>query len=394
MFGLLKYRSHDPGHRAEFRKSYCGTCKAIGAMYGHKERLVLNYDVVFLSELLATMSDNPNDFAAISVNRCFSLPKHAGDIPDFLVYAASVNMLLAGIKVQDNAADSGLAAPLWRAAAFWQRRKFEKARQQLERWGLSRAAVDDRVQEHQRREREALHLPDMADACRYHAEMTGLLSGDLFRHASGAVGKPEAAEHLFQIGKAYGETVYLVDAVKDYEKDLKKGDFNFLLTGSGKPDTTLSVERADGVYEQIAAQLLIIRHHIFQLPIAAEKQQLFAQRVDASVHRALGKAHGCATGGACSSARMSIGEKYKRIYQRAQWALAPANRKAWRMAFTTVAAAMVALVLLALPLRVDASLPGPSEPTSCGEEVGNACCDCCCDSICEAICGPDCVQND
>ena len=60
MFGIMRpeggcsnknssdYRFH--------RMHYCGVCKAMGNSYGHKSRLLLNYDSVFLSELLRFLS--------------------------------------------------------------------------------------------------------------------------------------------------------------------------------------------------------------------------------------------------------------------------------------------------------------------------------------------------
>ena len=65
MFGLLQNRKLTAEETSEFRLNYCGTCKTIGKLYGHKERILLNFDVVFLSELLAAVNNHKEDFKYI-----------------------------------------------------------------------------------------------------------------------------------------------------------------------------------------------------------------------------------------------------------------------------------------------------------------------------------------
>jgi hypothetical protein len=84
MFGLIKHHQLDRQHYDHFKKNYCGTCKTIGKLYGQKERLLLNNDIVFLSELLAELNNDPTELNHITINSCFTLPKHADQIPAFL----------------------------------------------------------------------------------------------------------------------------------------------------------------------------------------------------------------------------------------------------------------------------------------------------------------------
>jgi hypothetical protein len=386
MFGLLKQRTSQPDHRSDFRKSYCGTCKAIGKIYGQKERLLLNYDVVFLSELLAELSSDSNDFAGISVGRCFSLPKLQNQIPDFLAYSASANMLLASIKVQDNIDDGGFMAFAWRAVAWLQKKQFAKARRLLEYRGLQMTYVDTLVQEQFRREHEQLYLTDISGACSYYAEMTGLLTGEIFRQAAHAVSRPEWAENLYQIGKAYGEIVYLVDVMMDYEKDMKRGTFNLLHAHAANNEASLSPDVSALVNALVANNIIIIRKQLFELPIAAQKKHLFSVRVEKAVHAATSKNHSCNTSPACHTHRISIPEKFWLLYYRAKNSFSPRSRNAFRFAGASFAAGFMALLLLAWPLRGDASLPASPPPSDCGQEIGDCCCQCCCDSCSEMIC--------
>jgi hypothetical protein len=54
MFGLMRARTCVKHTAAwyRWRSHYCGTCKTIGARYGHAARMTLNHDTVFLAELL------------------------------------------------------------------------------------------------------------------------------------------------------------------------------------------------------------------------------------------------------------------------------------------------------------------------------------------------------
>lgn len=386
MFGLLKQRPSQADHRSDFRKSYCGTCKAIGKIYGQKERLILNYDVVFLSELLAELSSYSNNFAGISVGRCFSLPKLQNQIPDFLAYSASVNILLANIKVHDNMDDDGFMAFAWRAVAWLQKKQFAKARRLLAGSGLKMTYVDMLVKEQFRREHEQLYLTDISGACSHYSEMTGLLTGEIFRQAAHAVSRPELAEQLYQIGKAYGEIVYLVDAMMDYEKDMKRGTFNLLHAYATSNEASLSPHVEGVVNTLVSANEIIIRKQLFGLPIAVQKKHLFAARLEKAIQAAVFKSHSCNALPACHPNRISISEKFWLLYNRTKMAFAPTSRNAFRFAGASFAAGFIALMLLAWPLRVDASLPASPPPSDCGQEIGDCCCQCCCDSCNEMIC--------
>src|SRR5437016_2153337 len=94
MFGLMR--------RAE-RLPYCGSCKTIGAMYGHRARLLLNHDLVFLAELLMGKAD-PGWTPAHKSFNCMAMPKVH---PPALRYSATVAVVLAHFQIEDQIADSG-----------------------------------------------------------------------------------------------------------------------------------------------------------------------------------------------------------------------------------------------------------------------------------------------
>jgi hypothetical protein len=389
MFGLLTQRPGEPAGREDFRKNYCGTCKVIGTMYGQKERLLLNYDVVFLSELLAAIHNRPADFEAISVYRCFSLPRNREQIPAFLAYTASINLLLSGIKISDNIQDSGYKSFVWRVLARVQKRPFTKARSYLEQSGLKMTLVDTHVAEQAKREKERKHFSDLITNCSFYAEMTGGLSGEIFRVAANTVGKPELAGHLFKIGRAYGEIVYLTDALNDYEKDLKQGTFNPLLTGQGSHPPKLPQDKEDIVYKQIMANMLSLHANLYQLPVTMEKLHSFKLRIEGSIQNAVFKKSVCSSK-SCQEKSLTLYQKYQLKYARAKAVFTPSNQHPFMLGLNRLAAGLMAVVLLFLPfnLMASSSTPPPQSECwqSCFEDCAAECCICCCGAFCDSIC--------
>ena len=59
MFGLMKPLkcSIDKKDGKGHRYYYCGTCKTIGSLYGHKMRFFLNQDIAFFAEILTDLDN-------------------------------------------------------------------------------------------------------------------------------------------------------------------------------------------------------------------------------------------------------------------------------------------------------------------------------------------------
>ncbi len=79
MFGLMRAKTCKmTTEQKHFRRlHYCGTCKTLGSLYGQKTRILLNYDTVFLSEILSALSGEKIETWANAFQsyNCLSLPK-------------------------------------------------------------------------------------------------------------------------------------------------------------------------------------------------------------------------------------------------------------------------------------------------------------------------------
>ena len=235
----------------------------MGRLFGQTARLTLNYDAVFLGELLLALDQAslPRSFVA---RRCLTLPI-AGDIPPALHYAASANVVLTEFVLHDKRADRDSSALPWGLAERGLASAFGKARAYLEQCGVPL----ERLFAQQAHQAQLEASPTTLDAL---AAPTGTATGLIF--AGGNQAHTEALGHL---GDAFGRLIYLLDALQDRVRDRKRGAFN-ALTATGT-----SRQEAQGAVLEQQNRLLSA---LSTLPLPALEKQRFTQQLQNSVHRA------------------------------------------------------------------------------------------------------------
>jgi hypothetical protein len=229
MFGIMRpeggcsnknssdYRFH--------RMHYCGVCKAMGNSYGHKSRLLLNYDSVFLAELLTELgSDDLNNWenAFQAINKCLTMP--TGNIPVSLQYAADANVLLADLKIQDQLLDNGSLG--WRFAQKFFNKPFVRNAEKLSNWGIEKKEIQKIGEFQLILEKNNVEFDNLEDCINYYSQPTAKLTALIFGNAAHIIARPELEEKLSALGYDFGQMAYLLDAFEDFEKDLLKGQFN------------------------------------------------------------------------------------------------------------------------------------------------------------------------
>lgn len=347
MFGLMK--------RAE-RLAYCGSCKTIGAMYGHRARLLLNHDMVFLAELLM---DEPEWGPAYRSFNCMAMPK---EHPPALKYAATAAVVLAHFQVGDQVADSGKWR--WKAVKRFFSTAYRKAAADLRSSGFPLEELTAILGTQKAREARAESFEDVAEPTARATEM-------VFAHG---------AAELAGIGRTFGYLVYVLDAWEDRARDTKTGDFNALT----------AFPEVDGRAEILAA-------------VASLEKDLpphLAARLRANVEERLGMRMRVFHGAAC---RKSARERWKGAVE-----FARSMKERERAGLVKGAAVLATVSMLAFfaphPIRsaeswkqcfglamnlmavgaVFATVPVPEAPG--GPEKGkpgcwSSCGSCCCDSI-------------
>lgn len=215
MFGLMKSGPRLP---------YCGTCKTLGAKYGHGTRLLLNHDTAFLAEVLLDLGGVPLPGAAYRSFNCLTLPGKNEDIPVVLQYAAAVTVALAYFRIADHRRDATERGRKlkWALADRALSRHYKQAEKQLRSW---RFPVDEMCAILATQAEREANPQSLAGV----AEPTMLATALVFSHGVQLAGRPDRVHAARRLGQRFGELIYLLDAFEDREQDARTGDFNPLL---------------------------------------------------------------------------------------------------------------------------------------------------------------------
>jgi hypothetical protein len=214
MFGYIRLLKEELKIREfyHFRAYYCGLCRELNQKYGRCSTLLLNYDVTFLGLFLSSLTGSREK---LSQERCFLHPlKKRSFLIDnrWLSFAADVNLLLAYHNLRDNWTDD-------RSKAAWAGLKLLK-KNYLKAARLHPALdelIQDKIQALSRLEKEK--CPRIDEAADTFAKI-------LENICPGGELSPASIKGIKWLFYNLGKWIYLVDALDDLEKDIKKARYN------------------------------------------------------------------------------------------------------------------------------------------------------------------------
>ena len=295
MFGLMKSRvcSQTNELKLHRRLHYCGTCKTLGSMYGRKSRVMLNHDTVFLAEIMSAISAGHKfpqkwHFSYHTFN-CLSSPRAKEQIPLPLQFAATTAVIITEFKIADHITDSKNIA--WKAAGQFFSSSFEKAAAQLHEWRFPLDDLRSALLSQEAREAEARTSKQTADALLADlAEPTAAATALFFKHGARLAGQSAYEPEMASLGRSFGAMAYLIDALDDYGKDLKRGDFNAIQAAFRlKSDKrSISTEIRHVIEEKIVVLRGEIEKALGRLPMSEEMKGLFTMRLQANLSRKTG----------------------------------------------------------------------------------------------------------
>lgn len=278
MFGIMKKscgESCSTDQKENYRLHYCGTCKSIGSIYGQGSRLFLNFDVVFLSELLAALSaEKPSEWQeGYQSFNCFA--RIDGDnIPLAFQYASAVNVFLSDLKIKDHIQDEKKL--LWKGAKLTYHRPFKKASRNLSQFGLPIEEIEQLFQQQLSLEKENHTLEE-------YAYPTSKITSLIFKQGGVLIKKNEAI--LEKIGFHFGKLAYILDAIEDYDKDIRSNNFNGIKHGFqlGNHSIDLSIKN------QVNEIIFSIQEKIISLievsAFSEETKKVFISRLSLNIHK-------------------------------------------------------------------------------------------------------------
>lgn len=346
MFGLMHPENQSARHACNDcryqRMHYCGVCKTLGRQYGHRARVLLNFDTVFLAEILSHLSkENPAKWqgALQAINRCLTMP--VGELPLSLQFAAAANVLLGALKLDDQIKDApGLR---WKLARHFFSGSFRKADSRFRDWGLDTCFLWHWVEQQDTREKSGkTSFASLGTLTEYYAEPTAQMTGWIFKHGATVAGQAGQAEAMYNLGYQFGRLAYSLDAFEDLEKDLSSHQFN-PLARFFNAKVTLSSFQFEQVRQLILQYREAVERQLAELPLSAENVSHYALRLHAGVGLRLYKER----------------PEHRTLPEQFQLARKAANNLAERMVLhpasilRTANHYLVSFIVLALPLAAD-----------------------------------------
>ena len=208
-----------------YKALYCGLCKSIGKGCGQRARTALTYDMAFMSALVHNIRRQD---VTIKRSHCalhFIKKRPIAAVDDITVMLGCINTALAFYKLLDDKADGDRKAVfrhLYKKGLKCAAKKHKGAVEIIQRQMNAQAEL----------EKAGCSIIEMA------AEPSAVMMRELSVYALGEYSTADTEALFYDIGR----WVYLIDALDDYDKDVKKHRFNVLYNSFGAKDRAQAVQ--------------------------------------------------------------------------------------------------------------------------------------------------------
>lgn len=211
MFGYVRINKMDLTFREyeHYKAYYCGLCKYLKRNHTELSRMTINYDITFLIVLLSSIYQ-PS--AQVFHEKCIVDPvkKKKHIINEITEYAASMNILLAYYKLEDDVNDEGdIKSRLVRRAY---RKSFKTA---YDKYPQKADFIKACLGELRSLEEDQSTSIDQTSNC------FARLLEEIFDYKD-----DEYSDRLRKVGFNIGKYIYIMDAYEDLDQDLEKGRYN------------------------------------------------------------------------------------------------------------------------------------------------------------------------
>jgi len=195
-----------------YRAYYCGVCHSLKKNMSFLSRFGLSYDITFMAIMLDSL--NGNEIKAVP-KVCMAHPFNKRAVvqcSEAIDYSACVGTILTYLKFKDDWKDDKSVKALLGMLCFWS--AVRKARKSLP--GIYEE-IKSLLCELSKLEKENCRSADMM------ADVFGrLLARCMTVQFAGENNKRQLREMGYQLGR----WIYLIDAINDFEKDIKNNNYN------------------------------------------------------------------------------------------------------------------------------------------------------------------------
>lgn len=193
-----------------YKGYYCGLCQMLKKRGGQKAQLLLNYDITFLSMLLAGLYE-PQEEKSLFTCPVHPTKKRTATESEITTYCADMDILLSYYNLMDDYFDEGKKNH--KKLADYILPSIDRIRTQYPRQTKAVEEALKLIDEAEHRKEENLSI--ISDYC-------GHMLGEIFVYDENDVWKDD----LRQMGYYLGKFVYIMDAFCDLDDDIKKNNFN------------------------------------------------------------------------------------------------------------------------------------------------------------------------
>lgn len=229
---------------------YCGICRRIRCQSSGAARVGLSYDMAFLALLHMSLYE-PEETSGAHRCKLHPLKKRPWIDNEYICYAADMNVALAYYNFRDDWDDDRKLTALALSGIF--ANHMDAIRN---RWPRQCRAMETCLARLSELERGGCTNPDEP------AGVFGELMAELLVYREDLW-----AEELRRMGDALGRFIYLMDAVLDYDRDVRRGKYN--------PIAAMGQGKDPGLWEQTLVLTMAKCTRSFEkLPLVADKEIL------------------------------------------------------------------------------------------------------------------------
>lgn len=192
-----------------YRAMYCGVCKGIGHVCGQTARIGLSYDTTFLSVILHNIKGvDVKVEKQHCLTHCIRARKMA-EVDELTRQIGALNTLLAYYKYTDDIEDGDGG----RGKRLFFKKGFKRAKT---KYPKIEEIVRENLANQSKIEKKNTDSLDIS------ADATAKMLAEFSDYAL----EDTATEYTHNLFYAVGKWIYLIDALDDYDKDIKKGAYN------------------------------------------------------------------------------------------------------------------------------------------------------------------------
>ena len=192
-----------------YKALYCGVCKSLKKATGQFSRFSLTYDIAFMSALAHNIIGKD---VTITKQRCIAhaIKKRPIAQPDEITISlASLNIILAYYKLKDDVLDENKGN--FKSGLF--KKGYKKAKKQHPEFDkIVKSCYEDLL----KLEKQNVDSPDIVADC----------FANMLLEVSKVIFKDKSNTYTESLMYAIGKWIYLIDALDDYDKDIKNNNYN------------------------------------------------------------------------------------------------------------------------------------------------------------------------